>query len=446
VTAGLPIGVYEKQYRKLCKQLTHNHIHIVYEHIFEQSLENTLSKLSKLGASSWSNACVTAVLDASVFKHLMSGEDASGYHDSWFSGQNGCVVSGFKVHTIGIVIEGLFHPLAYDFERPLKDKSLEIAQKAAQKALSLWKKATLKLSQWHQKPKRSPKKGCIGVPTALDLKKKAEQTTLEMAQQQSIEVLEKARQEVKRLELTAKSQDFTAAVACRLLNRLGDFWRKSRKKNPELPKKLFLSVDNGYNKPEILECSTQNELTLLGVPKKNELFKMADKEQSLQKWIASEYLEREAAFLDSEPSKPFTWRVKAEYLAKEIKVTLLFFRLNRSDKVSIVYCPDTHDPTIFAKTMRHHWFCRTQIEQFFRTVKHILKIQEAKSQFFFEMDIKIGRFFWLAFDAQLFTRSIRKYCKKLRKVGFKQLIKHFIFNINPLEILADFEAFDFSFK
>jgi hypothetical protein len=448
VSAGLPIGMYEKQYRKLCKQLTHNQIHIVYEFIFEQSLENTLSKLSKLGASSWSNACVTAVLDASVFKHLMSGEDASGYHDSWFSGQNGCVVSGFKVHTIGIVIEGIFHPLAYDFERPLKDKSLEIAQKAAQKALSSWKKATLKLFKWHQKPKVSSKKGSVLAQTALELKKKAEQTTLETAQQQSVVALEKARQEVKRLELAAKSQDFAADVACRLLNRLGDFWRKSREKNPNLPKKLFLSVDNGYNKPEILECSTQNELILLCVPKKNELFKIDELEQSLQKWIESDYLEREmdASNGDFNASKPFSWRVKAEYHAKGIKVTLLFFRLNRSDKVSIIYCPDTHDPSIFAKTMRHHWFCRTPIEQFFRTVKHILKIQEAKSQFFFEMDLKIGRFFWLALDAQLFTRSIRKYCKKRRKVGFKQLIKHFIFNVNPFEILSDFESFDFSLK
>jgi hypothetical protein len=449
VTAGLPIGFYEKQYRKLCKQLTHKQIHLVYESIFEQSLSITLSKLSKLGACSWSNACVTAVLDASVFKHLMSGEDPSGYHDSWFSGQNGCVVSGFKVHTIGIVIDGIFHPLAYDFERPLKDKSLEIAKKASQKALSWWKKTQSQLFKWHQKPKGSPKKGSIAAQTASELKKKGEQTTLETAQQQAFTVLEKARQEVKRLEIVAQSQDFAADVACRLVTRLSDFWQKSRQKYPELPKKLFLSVDNGYNKPEILDCCTQKELILLCVPKKSELFKRGEKEQSLQKWIDSEYLEREMSHSDAsedngQAPKPFTWRVKAQYTAKEIKVTLLFFRLNRSDKVSVIYCPDIHDPTIFAKTMRHHWFRRTQIEQFFRMVKHILKIQEAKSQFFFEMDIKIGRFFWLALDAQYFTRMIRKKGKKLRKVGFKQIIKHFVFNINPLEVLKDFEAFDVS--
>jgi hypothetical protein len=451
VTAGLPIGVYEKQYRKVCKQLTHKQIHRVYEHIFEQSLENTLSKLSKLGASSWSNACVTAVLDASVFKHLMSGEDASGYHDSWFSGQNGCVVSGFKVHTIGIVIDGIFHPLAYDFERPLKNKNLESAQKGAQKARSFWKKQTLKLSKWHQKSAEHHQKTPLAKRNAFEIKKKAQQTVLETAVQDAFADLEKARQQVKAFAKEADSQDLAAVVACRLLNQLSVFWQKSRKRNPNLPEKLFLSVDNGYNKLEILQCCTKNSLTLLCVPKKNELFKIAEQEQSLQKWIESNYLEREIADSDASKdnhpvSKPFSWRVKAEYIAKGIKVTLLFFRLNRSDKVSVIYCPDTHDPTIFAKTMRHHWFCRTQIEQFFRMVKHILKIQEAKTQFFFEMDLKIGRFFWIALDAQYFTKQIRKACKKLRKVGFKQLIKHFIFNVNPLEILADFESFDFSLK
>jgi hypothetical protein len=379
----------------------------------------------------------------------MSGDDTSGYHDSWFSGPNGCVVSGFKVHTIGMVIDGLFHPLASDFERPSKDKSLEIAKKASQKALSLWKKTQSQLFKWHQKPKGSPKKGSIAAQTASELKKKGQQMTLETAQQQAFTVLEKARQEVKRLERVAKSQDFAADVACRLITRLSAFWQKSRQKYPNLPKKRFLSVDNGSNKPEILDCCTQKELILLGVPKKKELFKIEEQEQSLQKWIDSEYLERERSDSDAskdngQAPKPFTWRVKAQYTAKEIKVTLLFFRLNRSDNVSVIYGPDRHDPTIFAKPMRHHWFCRTQMEPFFRTVKPILKIQEAKSQFFFEMDLKIGRFFWMALDAQYLTRMIRKKGRKLRKVGFKQIIKHFIFNINPLEVLKDFEQFDFS--
>jgi hypothetical protein len=446
VTVGFPVGVYEKQYRKICKHLTHNQIHRVYESIFEKSVFTTLSELSQLSASSWSQACVTAVMDASVFKHLRSHEDSSGYHGSWFSGQNHCVVSGYKIHTIGLVIQGLFYPLYYDFERPLQDKSLEKAQKACKKAYSFWKKQDLKLSKWHQKraessqnvPNRKPKPNGAG-----------QQSLLETAKQQAFVALENARQQVKGLEKTVGQRDLAAAVACRLLDRLSQFWQKSRKTCPRLPKKLFLSVDNGYNMVEVLQCCDRNPLILLCVPKKTDLFKIGSASgQSLEKWIEAEYEIREAAAPKQlQPSsEAFTWRVKAEYIVKGIQVTLLFFRLNRSNKVSVIYCPDTHDPTIFAKTMRHHWFCRTQIEQFFRCVKHILKIQEAKSQFFFEFDIKIGRFFWVALDAQYLTRMIRKKCKTFRKVGFKQLIKHFIFNVNPLEILADFESFDFSLK
>jgi hypothetical protein len=449
VTVGLPIGVYEKQYRKLCKQLTHSHIHKVYEFIFEKSILATLSQLSQLSASSWSKACVTAVMDASVFKHLRSGEDPSGYHGSWFSGQNRCVVSGYKVHTIGLVIHGIFHPLYYDFEHPLKDKSLENAQKACKKAFAFWKKQDLKWYKWYQKTAESLKRAPNAKPKAASQNL---QTVLETAKAQAFAVLGTARQQVKAFETVAGQHDLAAAVACRLLNRLSEFWQTSRKTCPNLPEKLFLSVDNGYNQVEVLQCCDKNAFILLCVPKKTELFKIGSTfAQSLEKWIDLEYQVREASFLaaqkqSNQSSEPFTWRVKATYIVKEIQVTLLFFRLNRSDNVSVVYCPDTHDPTIFAKTMRHHWFCRTQIEQFFRTVKPILKIQEAKSQFFFEFDIKIGRFFWVALDAQYLTRMIRKKCKKLRKVGFKQLIKHFIFNVNPLEILADFESFDFSLK
>jgi hypothetical protein len=346
------------------------------------------------------------------------------------------------------VIQGVFHPLYYDFERVLKDKCLENARKACKKALSLWKKQDLKWLKWNQKKTEPPKK----VPSTKRKTESSLQTSLETAKQQAFVDLQNARQHVKSLEKAAKPPDLLAEVACRLLDRLGQFWQKSRKRCPKLPEKLFLSVDNGYNRVEVLQCCDRNPFILLCVPQKTELFKIGlTGVQSLEKWIDSEYQVREKSFLESQKqpnpsSEAFTWRVKAEYIVKGIRVTLLFFRLNRSEKVSVVYCPDTHDPTIFAKTMRHHWFCRTQIEPFFRMVKHILKIQEAKSQFFFEFDLKIGRFFWVALDAQYLTRMIRKKCKKLRKVGFKQLIKHFIFNVNPLEILADFESFDFSLK
>lgn len=139
-------------------------------------------------------------------------------------------------------------------------------------------------------------------------------------------------------------------------------------------------------------------------------------------------------------------RIKAYYKALEKEVILLFFRYNNSENVTVIYCPVIQAPNIFAKTMRHHWFSRTQIEQFFRTVKHILKIQEVKSQNKIEMDIKVGRFFGVALDAQLLTQYIKKTFKLLKKVGFKQIIKHIIFNLNKIEALENLLVNEFNFN
>ena len=46
-------------------------------------------------------------------------------------------------------------------------------------------------------------------------------------------------------------------------------------------------------------------------------------------------------------------------------------------KVSVIYSPDLK---IKAKTLRRRWFQRTHIEQFFRLMKHSLKIQDSKSE------------------------------------------------------------------
>jgi hypothetical protein len=242
-------------------------------------------------------------------------------------------------------------------------------------------------------------------------------------------------------EFVGKKENKEKEIFCKLVDKVGAFWKTFQAKHPHLPKSLHLSCDNGYNCKEIVAKSAENEFILLCVPKLNHLFKNEDRSASLKQWIELEYLVREKEFIDKqnaakipiEEQKAFTWRVKAHYNALGIEVTLLFFRYNKSEKVTVIYCPTTKATSIFAKTMRHHWFARTQIEQFFRTVKHILKIQEAKSQTKFEMDIKIGRFFWLALDAQFFTNYVRKHCKVLKKAGLKQIIKHIVFNLTKFD-------------
>lgn len=336
--------------------MTHSKLHKIYEYIFQKQLESKLKDLAAKSQSEWSKANVTLVADASVFKQILSkNQPDDDFYARWFSGQSHSVVQGFKILTLGVVIDSVFYPLHYEF--------------------------------------------------------------------------------------VGKNNEKEKAVFCKLLDKAGVFWKAFQKQHAHLPKLLHLSCDNGYNCKEVVEKSSENHFLLLCVPKTNNLFKLENQSASLKQWIDSEYLVREKEFIaelnakkiPKEEQKAFTWRVKMHYKALGIEVVLLFFRYNKSEKVTVIYCPAKQGNDIFAKTMRHHWFARTQIEQFFRTVKHILKIQEAKSQTKFEMDIKIGRFFWLALDTQFFVKYMRKYCKVLKRAGLKQIIKHIVFNLNKFD-------------
>ena len=74
----------------------------------------------------------------------------------------------------------------------------------------------------------------------------------------------------------------------------------------------------------------------------------------------------------------------------------------------VIYC---YDKTIFANTLRLHWFKRTQIEQFFRLLKHTLQIVQAKTSTKHEFECKLLRFAWIALHTQLLTRYLRKRFK-----------------------------------
>jgi len=320
----------------------------------------SLESLSAKSASEWSKANVTVVLDASVFKNfLTSNPKMDDFYGKWFSGQHHSVVFGFKILTLGVVMNDFFYPLYYEF--------------------------------------------------------------------------------------VGKKQDAEQILSDQLLTKFYFFWQKIQKKHEHLPEQLHLSCDNGYSSKEMIASCEQNKLILLSVPKKSHKFTMDDTSASLKVWIEKEYLIREKAFLEEQnlkkipknQQKTFTWRTKAFYNSLEMEVILLFFRYNQPDKVSVIYCPVSHSPKIFAKSMRHHWFARTQIEQFFRTVKHVLKIQEAKSQNKIEMDIKVGRFFGLALLGQFFVLHVRKQINAFKKLGFKQIIKHIIFNLNRIDILEE---------
>jgi hypothetical protein len=144
---------------------------------------------------------------------------------------------------------------------------------------------------------------------------------------------------------------------------------------------LYLSVDSGYHSKILIEHCDQLAISLIGVPKENHKIIYEAKPLNIKR-LKEVFVEKETKnTLENEaikkPDKAFTWRIKVFYESLGIEVTLLIFRLNRSKKVSVIYSPDLK---IKAKTLRRRWFQRTHIEQFFRLMKHSLKIQDSKSE------------------------------------------------------------------
>jgi hypothetical protein len=144
---------------------------------------------------------------------------------------------------------------------------------------------------------------------------------------------------------------------------------------------LYLSVDSGYHSKKLIEHCEQLIISLICVPKGNHRVIYEDKSLNINdlKEIFKKNESEEAAKNEGriKSNQTFTWRIRVTYESLGMEVTLLIFRLNRSKKVSVIYSPDLK---IKAKTLRRRWFQRTHIEQFFRLMKHSLKIQDSKAE------------------------------------------------------------------
>lgn len=60
---------HQIDYKELCKKLTYNNIHRIFESVFEQQLLEVLDKMSQKDSSCWSRELVTALLDDSVLNN-----------------------------------------------------------------------------------------------------------------------------------------------------------------------------------------------------------------------------------------------------------------------------------------------------------------------------------------------------------------------------------------
>jgi hypothetical protein len=214
-------------------------------------------------------------------------------------------------------------------------------------------------------------------------------------------------------------------VAKRLVCRWGRLKGRLAKAGTILPT-IHFSCDNGYSDVSLSEeCGKQeNGLTYISVPRRNNIFVIDDKKMKLNEFIETEFLAGEKAHKESqkhlreEEKTAFALRKKGYYQSQKRIVTLLFFRFNGSEKVSIIY---TTSQTIFAKTLRRHWFNRTYIEQFFKTLKHVLKISEARTRNKEGLENKILQFAFLAIEAQKIIKFLRRKLSLFKGKGFISL-------------------------
>lgn len=203
-------------------------------------------------------------------------------------------------------------------------------------------------------------------------------------------------------------------IAVKLLNKWQLFWKKMRREYEIILPFIPLSCDNGYSHKSIEAACLGARLHYISVPKKSHLFEIGGK-----KWKLKNYIEQVILPLEKKSLSLIPIRVRAYYKALGKEVVLLFFRLKGSGKISVIYSTNLD---IHAKTLRRHWFQRTYIEQFFKTLKHVLKIQNSITRTKIQFDLKLWRFSFSALEMQLLIRYIWK-----RSPFFKE--KRFSFQI-----------------
>lgn len=335
----------------MCKHLSNKDLLLIFEHFFERVLGSKLAKLCQKDSSNWSREIVTAVIDDSIFRQWLSTQEGLAEfgkcYGRFFSGQFGKVVSGCKIVTFGLSIDGVFYPLYFEYA-PKGEKATEVAIRLVQK----WDKFRLRLYRKH------------------------------------------------------------------------DIWTPY----------ISLSCDSGYNCSALAKVCKISHLRYLSVPKKSHLFLIDG-----QKWKLSEYINQIVKPLKdkwkTEQSDCFNLRVRAKYKSKDADVVLLFFQLKGSKKISVIY---TTDVDTHAKTMRRHWFQRTYIEQFFRWLKHVLKIHHAITRGKHKFDLKLCRFALIALHGQLLIRFIRKKHRRFRqnRMGFQVLQRQLTSESHIIDLLS----------
>ncbi|MEZ4883389.1 MAG: hypothetical protein R3E32_01540 [Chitinophagales bacterium] len=177
-------------------------------------------------------------------------------------------------------------------------------------------------------------------------------------------------------DLSGKKDD-AIEVSCTLLDKAEDLLSAASKEfDFELPQ-LYLSVDNGFNDNRLIKKCKKIFIHFICVPKKSHILYVGKKKFNAKQFIEKVFLPKEAEYIASQQEQnqaigksqkeiePFCLRVKAHYHARDTEVTLLFFRLSGSQKVSVIYTTHTE---MKAKTLRRRWFQSNVIQLRFRGI------------------------------------------------------------------------------
>jgi hypothetical protein len=199
---------------------------------------------------------------------------------------------------------------------------------------------------------------------------------------------------------------------------------------------LYCSLDGGFSNKELIEYCCSFDIITISVAKPTEVLFYEGQRMNFKTLIDTYFLTKEAAYYAQNPSKKgsFMLRLKVFYQKLDEIVTILIFRFNGSNKVTVIFC---HDDIIHAKTMRRHFFQRTQIEQFFRMVKHTLQISQSTSEDSESFIKKVAIFFLKAIFAFTFRNYCRKHFRRFKNYSFYKLKKNILHHNVDKSILLD---------
>jgi hypothetical protein len=387
--------------------LTNKQLHDLYEGVFEHIVMQKLSNLMVKHGSELSRTLVTVVLDDSVFKHWLAtqmsavDEEACVYYKRCFSGQVQQVVWGHQVVVVGVNIGDVFFPLYFECVRKTPE-SVKAAQVKYVKIGQEWKAECAKK-----------------VALLAEIKAKKANSTTETDKA----AIKNLRQDLKALNISIKALNKTRKaakpaikipekieIAAKLMQKVGVLIEKLRKKHPATPD-LHFSCDSGYSCAHLLAIAKGSHLIYISVAQKSHYITIEGKKIRIKDWVEDQFKAAESAHNTAQKDLPtdeqtaFTLRIRCHYEAIKEDVTILAFRLVNSNKVTVVYSPNKN---IFSKTLRRHWFARTQIEQFFKLLKHYMQIEETRPRNKHKLEYNILRLAFIGTQIQEFIRLLRR--------------------------------------